>query len=86
MSVQEATRVRPAEARPTDEDDLVHVFCTPCKRQALRRARRPVPYCGKVMPNRPLMDDTGQRPVCIVCLELAKSAPCPRCGTQARFG
>ena len=85
MSVQESTLIRPVEVPPMDEDDLVHVFCTPCKRQALRRARRPVPYCGKHMPNRPLRDDTGQLPVCIVCMELARSAPCPRCGTRARL-
>ncbi|MCC3291715.1 MULTISPECIES: hypothetical protein [unclassified Arthrobacter] len=85
MSVQESTLVRPVETRPKDEDDLVHIFCTPCKRRARSRARRPVPYCGKQMPNRPLQDDTGDLPVCAVCLDLARSAPCPRCGTQARF-
>ena len=86
MSVQDSTLVRPLDARHRDDDDLVHVFCTPCKRQAMRRARRPVPFCGKQMPNRPLLDDTAHLPVCVVCMELAKSGPCPRCGTQARFG
>ncbi|CEA09762.1 hypothetical protein BN1051_03135 [Arthrobacter saudimassiliensis] len=85
MSTMEATLTRPVEAPPRDEDELVHIFCTPCKRQAMRRARRPVPYCGKQMPPRPLRDDNGSLPVCVVCMELARSGPCPRCGMQARF-
>ena len=85
MSVREDTLVRPVESPPRDNDELVHVFCTPCKRQALRRARRPMPFCGKQMPNRPLRDDTGNLPVCVVCVDLARSGPCPRCGTPVRF-
>lgn len=85
MSVREDTLVRPVESPPRDNDELVHVFCTPCKRQALRRARRPMPFCGKQMPNRPLRDDTGNLPVCVVCVDLARSGPCPRCGTPARL-
>ncbi|MBP3037875.1 hypothetical protein J2M53_16675 [Arthrobacter sp. zg-ZUI100] len=83
MSTQESTLIRPLNVRPKDEDDLVHIFCTPCKRRAMHHARRPVPFCGKPMPNRPLRDDNGQLPVCVVCLDLARSGPCSRCGTRA---
>ncbi|WP_341395610.1 hypothetical protein [Arthrobacter sp. G119Y2] len=85
MYTQDSTLVRPQDVNTKDEDDLVHVFCTPCKRRAMHHAQRPMPYCGKTMPNRPLREDNGQLPVCIVCLDLARSGPCPRCGTQARF-
>lgn len=91
MSLKEAVRPTPVADTspldtPTDDtDELVHVFCTPCKRRAMQRARRPVPYCGKKMPNRPLRDDNGHLPVCVVCVELARSAPCPACGMQARL-
>ncbi|MDF2498437.1 MAG: hypothetical protein K0Q86_2069, partial [Arthrobacter koreensis] len=83
MSLKEA--VRPVEAPPADSDELVHVFCTPCKRRALQHARRPKPYCGKTMPNRPLRSDNAHLPICVVCVELARSGPCPSCGMQARL-
>lgn len=68
---------------PVDEDDLVHIFCGPCKRRARARARKPVPYCGKVMPNRPLLDDDGTLPHCVVCEELFRSTPCAQCGNSS---
>lgn len=85
MNTQDSTLVRPGEASAKDEDELVHVFCTPCKRRAMHHAKRPVPFCGKTMPNRPLRDDDGRLPVCVVCLDLARSAPCPRCGMRAQL-
>lgn len=82
-AVEERTDTR--HAPPEDKDHLLHVFCSPCLRKAKSRAKSPKPYCGKIMPNRPLRggDDNGKLPICVVCYELATSKPCDTCGTRA---
>lgn len=81
----EKPAVRPSEAPPEDKDHLVHIFCTPCKKRAMARAKRPQPYCGKEMPNRPLGGNNPDLPVCSVCWEMAAGAPCKTCGMKAHL-
>lgn len=74
---------RAVAAPPKDEDALVHIFCGPCLKRAKEHARKPKPFCGKVMPDRPLGGSRPDLPLCTVCYSMADSAPCSVCGQKA---
>lgn len=86
MSTATIERTDTKKAPPNAADRLLHIFCSPCIKLANDEGRTPVSFCGLPIPVTP----TGKgipsdKPICVVCYELAQTTKCRSCGRKVRI-